>query len=343
MNIRNFASFLVSLLIIFYLLFLGKSFLIPLAIAIVVWYLIISITSLYESLLPNNYRFNHTIAVFLSISSILIVSGLLTALLNSNINNAINKIPFYQSKFQTLISHIMNTLHMDSSQGVNTIFKSVDLSALIFNITNVFTNVAGYTTLIIVFAIFLLMEYHQINNKLKLIFKSPETYQKFFTTIENINQDITTYIKIKTLTSLLAGFLGFLVLFFLRIDLAIFWALLMFLLNYIPAVGPIVAIFFPIMVSLIQFDSLSPFIMTLISLSFIQLIIGNIIEPKLMGDSLNLSPLVIILSLAVWGSIWGIVGMFLCIPIMVITNIILSKFSKTRSLAIMLSARGSIE
>ena len=121
------------------------------------------------------------------------------------------------------------------------------------------------------------------------------------------------------------------------------FTIIIFLLNYIPTDGSVIAIIFPLVLVIIQFGSFSSFLVVMVSLIAIQVAIGNILEPKLMAKSLNLSSLVIVLSLVIWGNIWGIVGMFLSIPIMVIINIVLSNFPKTRSLAIMLSSNGEIK
>ncbi len=343
MNLGNFSSLLISLLIIFYLLFLGKSFLIPLSIAIVAWYLIIAIASIFSSIKINNYQIKHSIAMLASMLSLLTLFLLFMSLINSNIGKVIALAPSYQEKFQIFSYRLMDIAGIDKSLGLNEMLASIDMSALLLSITGVFTTIAGYTTMIIVFTLFLLLEYRLIGKKLKLLFKSKSKYDKFCLTLKNIDKDIKTYIKIKTLTSLATAILGFLVLYFVGVDLAVFWALLMFILNYIPTIGSMVAVFFPIIISLIQFSSLLPFIIVSVLLILIQIIMGNVIEPKFMGKSLNLSPLVIILSLTIWGSIWGVVGMFLCVPIMVITNIILAKFEKTRPIAIMLSATGMIK
>jgi predicted PurR-regulated permease PerM len=182
-----------------------------------------------------------------------------------------------------------------------------------------------------------------IGKKLKLAFNSNEKYEKFCISLVAIDKDIQTYIKIKTLSSLATALFSFTVLYFVGVDLAVFWALLLFILNFIPTIGSMVAVFFPLIITLIQFTSILPFVIVAILLILIQTIIGSILEPKFLGKSLNLSPLVIILSLTIWGSIWGVVGMFLCVPIMVITNIILAKFEKTRPIAVMLSATGMVK
>ena len=102
------------------------------------------------------------------------------------------------------------------------------------------------------------------------------------------------------------------------------------------------AIIAPALLTLIQFDNLTPFLIVLLVFGSIQVVTANVIEPAIMGRSLNLSPLVVIVSLMVWGTIWGVVGMFLCVPIMVVLLIVLAHFETTRPVAILLSADGRI-
>jgi AI-2 transport protein TqsA len=93
----------------------------------------------------------------------------------------------------------------------------------------------------------------------------------------------------------------------------------------------------------VQFDTLGPFLAVSVGLTATQLIIDNVIEPRLMGGALNLSSLAVILSLAAWGSIWGIIGMFLSVPIMVMMMIVFANFEQTRGIAVLLSADGNIK
>ncbi|MFC1616553.1 AI-2E family transporter, partial [Patescibacteria group bacterium] len=127
------------------------------------------------------------------------------------------------------------------------------------------------------------------------------------------------------------------------VDFPEFWAFIIFLFNYIPVVGSLVAVSFPIMLSLVQFPGLLVGLIVTVCLFSIQFIVSNFVEPPLIGNSLNLSPVVIVLSLALWGSIWGIIGMILCVPITVIVNIVFSKFPNTRPVAILLSSNGTID
>mgnify|MGYP003693939619 CR=1 FL=1 len=101
---------------------------------------------------------------------------------------------------------------------------------------------------------------------------------------------------------------------------------MVFFFYYIPTVGSILAIVAPALLTLVQFDHLTPFLIVLLVIGTIQIVMANVVEPAIMGRSLNLSPLVVIVSLMVWGTIWGVVGMFLCVPIMVVVLIVLAHF-----------------
>ena len=127
------------------------------------------------------------------------------------------------------------------------------------------------------------------------------------------------------------------------IPFAAFWGLLAFVLNYIPVLGSMVATLLPFSLAMIELNSFSLIFGLGFLMITIQVTLGNIMLPRLMGKSLNLSPLVILLSLAFWGTIWGIPGMFLSVPIMVILNITLAQFESTRWLAVIFSGTGKVD
>ena len=144
------------------------------------------------------------------------------------------------------------------------------------------------------------------------------------------------------MVSILTGVLSYFALVLLGIDAPIFWAFLIFILNYIPTVGSLIATTFPSIFAMLQFGEIMPGVWVLIIVGAIQLVVGNYIDPKLTGDSLNVSPLIVILGLAFWGAIWGIIGMFLSVPITVMLIIIFSEIPSTRPIAILLTKDGNI-
>jgi AI-2 transport protein TqsA len=113
------------------------------------------------------------------------------------------------------------------------------------------------------------------------------------------------------------------------VEFAIIWGLLTFLLNFIPNIGSVIATILPLLIAFIQFDSVGTLFWLALLLSGVQMIIGNFIDPRVVGRSVNLSPLVVLCSLMFWGWLWGFIGMFLAVPISVIIKIV---FENTRSL-----------
>jgi AI-2 transport protein TqsA len=143
-------------------------------------------------------------------------------------------------------------------------------------------------------------------------------------TFKDITEQIQRYIATKFLISLLTGVVVAIILWIFNIDFLIVWAVLAFFLNFIPNIGSIIAIILPTVMTLIQYESLGYTLLVSGIVTLAQNLIGNILEPKIMGDKLGLNPLVILLSLLIWGYIWGIAGMFLAVPLTAVIKIIIS-------------------
>jgi predicted PurR-regulated permease PerM len=192
------------------------------------------------------------------------------------------------------------------------------------------------------FAGFLLFEPRCFGSKLHAQMPDPERAHRLRAVLGRISRQIEGYVWVKTLTSLLTGVVSFVIMWAVGVDFAEFWALVIFLLNFIPIIGAMLGVIFPSLLAMVQFETIGPFLVVSSALAATQFVVGNLIEPRLMGRQLNLSPLVIILSLAFWGALWGVVGMILCIPIAVIIMIVCGHFEPTRPVAIMLSADGAV-
>ena len=207
-------------------------------------------------------------------------------------------------------------------------------------LAGVLSGVLGSMFMVLLYLLFLILEENLFRVKLKTMYPVSENRLKVKGTIDEITKAVESYISLKTIVSLLTGAASYIALLIIGVDFALFWAILIFILNYIPTIGSLIATLFPALIAFIQFEQLQMFVLVLIVIGAIQVVVGNIIEPKIMGDNLNISPLVVILSLVFWNMVWGIVGMILSVPIMVIIIIILSKIPGTRNVALMLSGTG---
>ncbi len=152
-----------------------------------------------------------------------------------------------------------------------------------------------------------------------------EKEEKLLKGFEQVKSSIVTYIKVKFLMSLATG-IGFgLVCWFFGLDFALFWGFFAFILNFIPTVGSIVATIPPVLLGLIQFDSTGTLLLLFVILGAIQFFFGNVIEPRLLGSSLSLNTVVVILGLVFWGYLWGVTGMLLSVPLLVLMKVVMSQ------------------
>jgi AI-2 transport protein TqsA len=342
MKIHTYTLSFIGLVLAFYILFIGKSIIIPLVIAIIIWYIIIALTGAYKKIGIGSYTVPHWFALSLSLLTFLVVAWIFIGFVNSNVSEVIEAAPTYQAKFQYLISDLNTRFNLEERITFSQISEYINISTIATTAAGIVTTVAGFTSMILIYVLFLLLEYHTFDWKIKALFPDKKRRKESEELVNKIAKDINTYIKIKTFVSTLTAVTCYIILLIMGIQFAGFWAVLIFVLNYIPNVGSLIAVALPVLFAIVQFD-LGHAILLAILLVAIQMTVGNVIEPRMMGKSLNLSPLVIIISLVVWGSIWGIVGMFLCVPIMVILNIILAKFDSTRPIAILLSSKGKLE
>ena len=254
-----------------------------------------------------------------------------------------NELPKYQANISKLIRQGNAVLGMDILNEMHLAIESYDFTSILKQLFNSLSGVLGNIFLVILYVIFLLLEEEYLPSKLRGIFPINEQFQSSRELFQEIDKSIGSYIVLKTVISLITGILSYTALVLIGVDFPIFWAILIFLLNYIPTVGSLFATVFPALTALLQFGEIGPSILVLSSIGTVQLIVGNFIEPKLMGNSLNISSLVVLLSLAFWGLVWGVVGMILCVPITVILIILFSRFEATKPIAILLSGTGKIK
>jgi AI-2 transport protein TqsA len=158
---------------------------------------------------------------------------------------------------------------------------------------------------------------------------------------QRIRNGVEQYLWIQTVTGLMIAAAAWVVMMLLRLDNALFWAFLIFVAAYIPILGGAIACFLPPLFALVQFpDSFAPAVILFVALQVIFFLVGNVVLPRMQGDSLNMDPTVVLLSLAVWGALWGVTGMFLSTPLTVAAMLILAQFDGTRWIAILLSEDG---
>ena len=342
MQINKLTSFIIITTFVVALLIVGKPFLVPLFLAIGIMYLINSIDRLLrlspviDRLLPN--WLGSTIAAII-IVLFLVGVGIL---IQDNINEMVHAAPDYRVNIEHQLKKVLDKFGVETDLSIQKYVSELNLNDYIRLILNSISGTTQSFFLTFIFLVFLLIEQGTFPKKLAALNLSGERKENVKAILNDINLAIRTYLTVKFLASVVTGLMSFVVLYAVGVDFSVFWAFLIFLLNFIPSIGSIIATAFPSLVTLVQFDTLTPFVIILISLVSIQLFIGSFLEPRLMGHTLNISPLIIFLSLMIWGYIWGPVGMLLCVPLTVIMILIFAEFPSTRPIAILLSKNGKI-
>ncbi len=342
MTLLSFALYAVIAALSFYLLIVGKALLLPVVVAVVFWYLIATLSKSYGRIHLGSHNLPGWASVTLAILTFVALLTGVIEMARSNIEDVVAAAPTYQTNLENLIDKVYRLFGVSDVPTISQLLDKINLGNIATQLASSLTSFAGNVGVILVYVLFLLVEQGSFNAKMEAIFPDSERRATVRRMIDRINADVRTYIWIKTLLSVLTGGVSYIVMRIAGVDFPEFWAVIIFLLNYIPTIGSILGIVFPAMLALVQFNTLEPFLIVLVGIGAAQVVIGNVLEPRMMGKTLNLSPVVILFSLALWGTIWGIIGMFLCVPIMAIAMIVMAQFPQTRPIAVFLSANGQI-
>lgn len=332
-----------------YILIIAKDQIMPVVLSLLLFFIILMIASGFRQAPKIGPKLNKPISIFFAFITVGLFFYVFGGFISGSVEQIPDRYPFYQSQLESIVRDGAKALHIELPSSTSDFISKIDLVDFSSRIGSAVLVVASNLGLIFFYLIFLFFEYAVFEKKMDAAFPKKVHRRQISALIGKIVRDISTYFRLKTAISFLVGALSYFVLKSFNVDLAEFWAILLFLLNFIPNVGSIIAVIFPVVISLIQFQVDAfygiisvQFIVITSLLIAIQVFMGNVVEPRWLGNSLNLSPLVILVSLTIWGSIWGIVGMFLTVPFMVILNIVLANFDKTRKFAVFLSQSGKV-
>lgn len=336
------ANFVIIAFAVVVILVLGRPLLIPLVIAMLLWFIVKQIRFSLDKVGIIKRRIPGWIKYLVSFLIIIGVLNFVVIIVYSNFRHLLETYSKYKENLNRLIHSINDRLNIDLMEHLQVYIQDFEIGSLVFTAFNLSTLLLSNLTMVIVYAVFLFLEEPAFRLKLQKLFPQNEQFSNAFSTLKKIEYSVARYLGVKTMISFVTAMLGYIVYELVGVDFPVFWAFLIFVLNFIPALGSIVATLLPVAFSMLQFGDYMPGLVLLFSVGAIQFFIGNILDPKIMGDNVNLSPLVIILSLAFWGSIWGITGAILSVPVTVVIVIILSKFPKTQPIAIILSGKGEV-
>ncbi|HWA36176.1 MAG TPA: AI-2E family transporter [Cyclobacteriaceae bacterium] len=327
-----------------FLLIFFKDLLKPLALGVLVWYMIKAFNGLIEKIKFRGRPLNAWIRRAIALLTIIALIQGSVQLLVANINEIISNYATYQATLNSMITSIGETFGINNfSAQAQEWIGGLNIEGFLKEMLTSTSTLIGNIFLVVIYAIFMVLEENSFVQKMSMVFNSPGQAERMQYIMIQIYHSTNKYMMVKAFVSALTAILGYIVMIIVGVDFAFLWALLIFALNFIPYVGSVISTLLPAIFSILQFGHFLPFIWIFGSIMIIHTVIGNYVEPKVMGKSLNLSPLVVVVALSFWGSVWGLLGMLLSVLFTSIMLITFAQFPSTRPIAIMLTENGDIE
>jgi AI-2 transport protein TqsA len=323
-----------AVIVIIYGMQMAKVFLVPFLIAV-----FLALITVRPMLWLQQKRVPSFLAALLIVTGILLIFAILGTILGSSIAEFTAALPGYQAQLDVIVDGVLDFVveHLNGDESMGSLGEMIDpgwAMGLVATILNSLKGVLTNTFLIIFTMIFMLLEVSSVGTKVEAAFgRSAESMARPREFIHNLGR----YLGIKTIVSTATGICAGLVTWSIGLDFPLLWAMLAFLLNYIPTIGSIIAAVPATLLALVQ---LGPGAAGATAMGFaaINVVFGNVIEPRLMGYGVGLSPLIVFVGLVFWGWVFGPVGMLLSVPLTMTLKLALESNARTRWIAILIGS-----
>lgn len=247
----------------------------------------------------------------------------------------------YRTRLDEVIGQVYGLLPLQGAPPtVGELAERANPSVLLQGIADAIQTFGSEALFVLIYVACLFAAQSTTGAKITEIFAAGEDRDRATRIGTAIRTSMESYLWVQTVTGLMIAAASWVVFSLVGLQNALFWSLVIFLLSYIPVIGGLAASLLPALFALVQFPTPVPAIIILGATQAIGFIVGNIIQPRMTGDSLNISVLMVFLSLAFWGKLWGGPGMFLAVPLTVMLMIVLAQFQSTRWIAVLISSNG---
>lgn len=346
--VSNFISVALGIIIIFllvYVLSIGRPIILPFMIALFLSFLLDPLVNLLTKIkIPEGF------AVLITLLVAFVVLYLLGMLVYANVENFVDAFPAYKERLLVNINAFSDKIEQLFQQDIEldiwdridwvSWLQSFSIARGFVNSVGTFFTFLGKMLLAIIFIAYFLTGKRHLNQKVERAFPGNQSGQ-IITILENVTSQVQTYLGTKTIISFITGVVSVIIFYIFGLDFAIFWGFIIFMFNFIPNIGSIIASVLPVLFSLLQFGSFTIALWLTLCMVILQIIMGNVVEPRMMGLSLNLSPMVVILSLIFWGYLWGVTGMILAVPILATLAIVCENVQALKFLSVFIRGRSS--
>lgn len=314
-----------------------RDILTPLVLA---FFLVVMIDGLARGLKTRVPGLPDRAALLIAIVGSLAIFALAVLILAENGTAFVTSLLSYGPQINGLIARFAALANVDVPPTLDQLLRQLNPTRYLGTVAQSLQGVLEHAVFVMIYVGFLIASRYGFQRKMVRLFPTREARAEAVGVFSRIRDGIESYLWIQTITGVMIGFASFVLMSILGLDNAFFWAFLIFFLSYIPIVGGAVGIAMPPIFALVQFSGFWQAGVLLGVMWFVHFFVGNVILPKMQGDSMNIDPVVVLLSLGFWGALWGMPGMFMSTPLTVMVMVVLAQFSGSRWIAVLLSQTG---
>lgn len=317
-----------------------RGILTPLVLAIFLLVMIDGLARVIEHRVPG---FPKAFAMPVALAIAVVGFGLTVYLLAESATGFVAQLVTYGPKLHALIYKLAGQFGIAVPPSAGEMMQQINPQRFLGPVAQNLQGILTDSFFVLIYLGFLIASRHGVRRKIVVLFPTRDGREDAVEVFTRIRVGIERYVWVQTITGLMIGAAAWAAMAAVGLENAFFWAFFIFLAAYIPMVGGLVGVMIPPLLAIVQFDTLWQAGTLFVALQVIFFVVGNVITPKMQGASLNLDPVVVLLSLAFWAAIWGAAGAFLSSPLTVVAMVILVQFPATRWIAVLLSEDGQPE
>jgi AI-2 transport protein TqsA len=319
------------------LLYFFRGILAPFFLAIVIIVVIHAIANVIVSLFPKAPRWIVMVLTGVVLSAVIIVSF---GVVLHGLKELLPQMQKMAVRLQDLLQDAGSAFGVTEAPNLKVLLGNADLSGLVQTALTSMTGALSGIGLVIMFLAFLLASQPTINSKITIIAASSSREEKFNAVLRQVDPGVRDCVVAQTVTAALIASGAGVVMVTIGLHNALFWAILIFLISYIPVLGGLISSVAPALFALMQFPTIWQAATMFAAIQSINLVVGNVILPKMQASSQNIDPAVGILAFSMWSLLWGIPGAILAYPLTLTLMIVFMQFDPTRWLAVLISNDG---
>lgn len=334
---------LITMTIVSAALWVGRDFLVPLATTGLLFILFSALVDKFKQVRVLDRVMPGWLAHLLSAATVIGAIFLFGLVVSSSADELQDAFPRYQERLSVLADQIEVFVGPTLVEAASGAIEEADIGGWAAAAASEFASALSTFGLVALYLAFLMAERGAWVEKLPRLAETEAETQRTRKVIARTSNGVKQYMWVNAVTSAMSGAVAFVIFSWVGLDFAPLLALIVFAAGFIPNIGAFIGVAVPSLVALIQFDSMTPFLIVLFGYGLADQFIANVIQPSMQGRTLNLSTFMVMVSLTFWATIWGGMGAFLAVPMMVVTMVVCAEIPSARWIAVLFSSDGLLE